>query len=137
MYVLWKNIMLSTLKKAIDSFKYWVGYYPPELKEMHRKSLEANKVYESAIKKARPAVKKVKSTVWPKDFKAEDVKKALDKQAPKPQEKKMPLKKSTSKKAFESNIKSEVKAGKPVKQAVAIAYSEKREAAKKSTKGKK
>lgn len=43
----------------------------------------------------------------------------------------MPLKKSTSKKAFQENIKTEVKAGKPIKQAVAIAYSEKREAAKK------
>ena len=43
----------------------------------------------------------------------------------------MPLKKSTSQKAFESNVKTEVKAGKPVRQAVAIAYSEKREAAKK------
>jgi hypothetical protein len=51
---------------------------------------------------------------------------------------KMPLKKSTSAKAFKENIKAEVKAGKPVKQAVAIAYSEKREAAKKTTtKGKK
>ena len=34
----------------------------------------------------------------------------------------MPLIKSTSKKAFETNIKKEVAAGKPVKQAVAIAY---------------
>ncbi len=42
----------------------------------------------------------------------------------------MPLKKSTTKKAFEQNIKAEVKAGKPVKQAVAIAYSEKRAAKK-------
>ena len=42
----------------------------------------------------------------------------------------MPLKKSTSPKAFKENIKAEVKAGKPVKQAVAIAYSEKREAEK-------
>ena len=42
----------------------------------------------------------------------------------------MPLTKSTSNKAFEKNIKAEVKAGKPVKQAVAIAYSEKREAQK-------
>jgi len=42
----------------------------------------------------------------------------------------MPLKKSTSPKAFEKNIKTEVKAGKPVKQAVAIAYSVKREAEK-------
>ncbi len=39
-------------------------------------------------------------------------------------------------KAFKQNIKTEVKAGKPVKQAVAIAYSVKREA-KKGTKGKK
>jgi hypothetical protein len=43
----------------------------------------------------------------------------------------MPLKKSTTPKAFEKNIKVEIKAGKPVKQAVAIAYSVKREAEKK------
>ena len=43
----------------------------------------------------------------------------------------MPLKKSTSEKAFKQNVKAEVKAGKPVKQAVAIAYSVKREAKKK------
>jgi hypothetical protein len=51
----------------------------------------------------------------------------------------MPLTKSTSPKAFKENIKAEVNAGKPVKQAVAIAYSVKREAAKKptTTKGKK
>ena len=51
----------------------------------------------------------------------------------------MPLVKSTSKKAFNKNVATEVKAGRPVKQAVAIAYSTKREAAKKSskTKGKK
>ena len=56
---------------------------------------------------------------------------------PRPQVKKattrkttMPLKKSTSAKAFKENIIAEVGAGKPVKQAVAIAYSEKREAAK-------
>ena len=42
----------------------------------------------------------------------------------------MPLKKSASPKAFKENIKTEVKAGKPVKQAVAIAYSEAREAKK-------
>lgn len=46
----------------------------------------------------------------------------------------MPLKKSTSDKAFKSNIKAEVSAGKPVKQAVAVAYSEKRAA---ENKGKK
>lgn len=40
----------------------------------------------------------------------------------------MPLKKSASKKAFKSNIRTEVKAGRPVKQAVAIAYSVQRKA---------
>ena len=49
----------------------------------------------------------------------------------------MPLTKSPSKKAFEKNIKAEVKADKPVKQAVAIAYSVKREAAQKTAKAKK
>ena len=42
----------------------------------------------------------------------------------------MPLIKSTSKKAFGENIAREMAAGKPQKQSVAIAYSEKREAAK-------
>lgn len=42
----------------------------------------------------------------------------------------MPLTKSTSKKAFGSNIKKEIAAGKPQKQAVAIAYSVKRKASK-------
>ena len=46
----------------------------------------------------------------------------------------MPLIRSMTPKAFKENIKTEVKAGKPVKQAVAIAYSEKREAAKKQRK---
>lgn len=40
----------------------------------------------------------------------------------------MPLKKSSSKKAFVKNIKEEIKAGKPQKQAVAIAYTVKRKA---------
>ena len=48
----------------------------------------------------------------------------------------MPLKKSATPKAFKENIKAEIKAGKPVKQAVAIAYSQKREA-EKSKKSKK
>jgi hypothetical protein len=48
----------------------------------------------------------------------------------------MPLVKSKSKEAFKKNVSTEVKAGKPVKQAVAIGYAVKREAAKKS-KGKK
>jgi hypothetical protein len=90
-------------------------------------------------------------TLWPKDFDANEAKKALDEQAPKPavkrkpaikkattRSKTMPLKKSASPKAFKENIKAEVKAGKKPAQAVAIAYSVKREAAKKTTsKGKK
>lgn len=40
----------------------------------------------------------------------------------------MPLTRSTSKKAFSKNVAVEVKAGRPPKQAVAIAYSVKRQA---------
>lgn len=40
----------------------------------------------------------------------------------------MPLVKSTSKGTFRSNIKAELAAGRPIKQAVAIAYSTKRAA---------
>lgn len=47
----------------------------------------------------------------------------------------MPLIKSTSEKAFEKNIKAEIKAGKPQKQAVAIAYSVKRKAEEGKKKG--
>ena len=43
----------------------------------------------------------------------------------------MPLVKSASKSAFRKNIAAEVRASKPAKQAVAIAYSVKRAAAKK------
>jgi len=46
----------------------------------------------------------------------------------------MPLKKSMSAKAFRENVKAEVKSGKPVKQAVAIAYSVKRSVAGKKKK---
>jgi len=47
----------------------------------------------------------------------------------------MPLVKSTSKEAFRKNVKAEISSGKkPPKQAVAIAYSTKREAAKKGKK---
>lgn len=42
----------------------------------------------------------------------------------------MPLKKSKSPAAFKSNVRAEVAAGKPVKQAVAIAYATKRRAKK-------
>ena len=49
----------------------------------------------------------------------------------------MPLVKSSSKAAFRKNVATEIKAGKPPKQAVAIAYSTKRSAAgKKMAKGK-
>ncbi len=43
----------------------------------------------------------------------------------------MPLVKSGVKKAFSTNVRREVAAGKPVKQAVAIAYAVKRRAVKK------
>jgi hypothetical protein len=43
----------------------------------------------------------------------------------------MPLKKSASKKAMSENIRAEMHAGKPQKQAVAIAYSVKRKAQRK------
>lgn len=42
----------------------------------------------------------------------------------------MPLVKSASKEAFRKNVKAEVQAGKPQKQALAVAYSVKREAQK-------
>lgn len=48
----------------------------------------------------------------------------------------MPLTKSTSKPAFKKNVEREIAAGKPPRQAVAIAYAVKREAARKSPKGK-
>lgn len=51
----------------------------------------------------------------------------------------MPLVKSASKEAFRKNVKAEMAAGKPQKQAVAIAYSTQRAAsgAKPASKGKK
>lgn len=42
----------------------------------------------------------------------------------------MPLSKSSSPKAFRKNVKAEIRANKPVKRAVAIAYSVKRQAQK-------
>jgi hypothetical protein len=42
----------------------------------------------------------------------------------------VPLTKSTGRKAFSANVKREIAAGKPQKQAVAIAYSTQREAQK-------
>ena len=46
----------------------------------------------------------------------------------------MPLKKSPSKEAFRANVKAEIKAGKPPKQAIAIAYSVKRDSSRKKGK---
>ena len=46
----------------------------------------------------------------------------------------MPLSKGKSEKSVEKNIKTEIKAGKPEKQAVAIALNEQREAKKKEKK---
>lgn len=43
----------------------------------------------------------------------------------------MPLEYNNSKKSFKKNIKTEIKAGKPMKQAVAIAYSIKKKKKKK------
>ena len=88
----------------------------------------------------RKAKLKTKKDIWPSDFKAKDVKKALDKQAPTLQKattrsKTMPLVKSASKKAVSKNIKTEMEiGGKPQKQAVAIALNVQREA---KSKGKK
>ena len=48
----------------------------------------------------------------------------------------MPLKKSASKKAVSENIKTEMKTGKPQKQAIAIALDVQRRAAAKKAKGK-
>jgi hypothetical protein len=47
----------------------------------------------------------------------------------------MPLVKSSSKNAFRKNVKTEMAAGKPQKQAVAIAYSTKRAAKKGKSSG--
>ena len=46
----------------------------------------------------------------------------------------MPLIKSKSPEAFKKNVKTELAAGKPIKQSVAIAYAEKNAAAKKDKK---
>jgi hypothetical protein len=43
----------------------------------------------------------------------------------------MPLKQSTSKRAFSQNVATEMRAGRPQAQSVAIAYSEKRRAERK------
>lgn len=108
MCVLWSLKMLKKLATWVKE----LFFYPPELKEMQKQALETNRVYESALQKAKPALKKATT-----------------------RSKTMPLKKSTSKAAFKSNVAKEIKeGGKPVKQAVAIAYAVKKEATKKAKK---
>jgi len=115
--------------KMLKKLANWIKelfVYPPELKDMQRRALEANRIYEQAIEKAKPKKR-------PRLYKQATV--VTKGELPKPKEKKVPLKKSTSKAAFKSNVAKEIKeGGKPVKQAVAIAYAVKREAAKKTTK---
>ena len=74
------------------------------------------------------------SNLWHFPLNTEELTKAIEKQAPKPikRKKTMPLVKSAKPAAFKKNIATSVKEGKPVKQAVAIAYSEAREAKKPS-----
>lgn len=100
------------LKKLAEWFRQ-MFVYPPELKEMQKKALEANRIYEQALEKA----------LWSKDFDANDVKKALDKQAPKPALKKATTrsKKMATKPGLYANIhakqeriKKEKAEGKPV-----------------------
>ena len=108
MCVLWRLKMLKKLANWVKG----LFSYPPELKEMQKQALETNRVYESALQKAKPALKKATT-----------------------RSKTVPLKKSTSKAAFKSNVAKEIKeGGKPVKQAVAIAYAVKKEATKKAKK---
>ena len=83
------------LKKLINLGKRAIVYHLSLRNE--KQALETNRVNEPAVK-PKPALKKATT-----------------------RSKTMPLKKSTSPKAFKENIKTEVKAGKPVKQAVAIA----------------
>lgn len=51
------------LKKVADWFKNLFSYHP-ELKEIQQRALETNRIYESALKKAKPALKK--ATTRPK-----------------------------------------------------------------------
>lgn len=46
------------LRKLLDDFLCWIGFYPPTVVEARKKILESNKIYESALKKAKPAIKR-------------------------------------------------------------------------------
>ena len=107
MCVLWRLKMLKKLATWVKE----LFFYPPELKEMHKRALETNRIYQQALEKA----------AWPKDFDAKDVKKALDKQAPKPAAKKATTRSKTVKPGLYANIhkkqeriKKEKAEGKPV-----------------------
>jgi len=101
----------------IVKFKEWLckvlGPKPKPSNQWHFPVTEDFEPRKAEIK-AKPALKKVTTR----------------------KEKTVPLKKSASPKAFKENIKTEVKAGKPVKQAVAIAYAEKNAANKAKAKKK-
>jgi hypothetical protein len=55
MFALWR---LKMLRKLLDDFLCWIGYYPPTVVAARKKILESNKIYKAAIKKAKPAVKR-------------------------------------------------------------------------------
>ena len=77
-----------------------------------------------------PAPERVKRHTFPKKLEklnAKTVKTII-------KEKQVPLKKSATPKAFKENIKTEMAADKPMKQAVAIAYAEKNAAKSKKAK---
>ena len=96
-------------------FKWLINWFKSEAQGYEKqKSMSADEILASwATFNKEPAVK-VKPTL----------KKATTRS------KTMPLVKSAKPAAFKKNIATEVKAGKPVKQSVAIAYAEKREAEK-------
>jgi len=103
----------------MQMFKWLINWFKSEAQSYEKqKSMTPDEILASwATFNKEPAVK-VKPTL----------KKATTRS------KTMPLKKSATKKAFVSNLKEELKAGKPKAQALAIAYSEKRAATKKTTK---
>jgi hypothetical protein len=46
------------LRKWLDDFLCWIGFYPPTVVAARKKILESNEIYKSALKKAKPAVKR-------------------------------------------------------------------------------
>ena len=58
--------MPNNIQAALSiHLKKQLFFYPPELKEMQERALETNRIYESALQKAKPALKKA-STRSPK-----------------------------------------------------------------------